>query len=871
MKNYKGLSDIQIQKQREKYGLNVLKIKNKNPWYKIFFSQFANLLIIILILASIICFLLQEFVDGIVILVVVIGNTVIGFVQEYKTEKLVEALQNMVYPQVRVIRNGKEQIIKVKNLVPNDIIKLEDGNKIPADCVILESNNLQVEESALTGESLPVKKKEKDKIYMGTSIVKGICLAKVIHIGMDTKFGNIANLATNTKKVFSPLQKELHKLALFITKIIIIICIILFILSVWQGISLFEALELSIAVAISAIPEGLPATITIALALGASALVKKKAIIKKLSSTDTLGAVTVICSDKTGTLTKNEMTVKEIFLSNNSIYHITGSGYNPEFGSINIVGKNKEKEIYNYIKEKILQSALLCNTASLIKENNDYKILGDPTEGALLTLYYKSGIDKKWNVRNIENIFPFDSDRKMMSVIYKNEVLAKGSPDHILDKCTYYLDGNKKQKLTQQKIEEIKTYYNKMGENALRVLAFAYKEINEKITDHLKAEKDLIFVGLVGMMDPPRVEVKEAIIQTKKAGIKVFIITGDYGITAKAIANELGLIYDNNELIIEGKDLDSMSDKDLLKILQTEHKAVIFARSMPEHKLKIVKLLQKNGEIVAMTGDGVNDAPALKKADIGIAMGITGTEISKEAADIILTDDSFASIVNAIEQGRIIYSNIKKFIWFIFTCNMGELLTVSLAILFRFPLPLTAILILIVNLGTDMLPSISLGVDDVHNDVMKDPPRNPNKRLINKKFLLNIFCIGLLISLSVLLGFFITIMKSGWVYGMQDFDFNHGRTVAFAILVFIQLVNVFQARVGLNRLVLKQNFFSNYFLLISIFSSVLMVMILIYIPFFNRVLSITTLNIYDWILILSLSFVPMILIEMYKIFFRKIN
>ncbi len=867
----KGLTKTEIKKLLEKYGTNELVAESKHKWYHILFSQFADLLVVILIVSAVISFLMgpEHISDAFVILGIVILNASIGFFQEFRTEKTLEALQKMVHPEIRVLRAGKESLIETKYLVPGDIVILGEGDKIPADGILLEAHSLRIEESALTGESLPVDKKADNEVFMGTSVARGSGVFEVKSTGMSTKFGEIARLTTSTKKLKSPLQIELERIGVFVAKLTGVICVVLFGLGILRGSSLSESLLFSVSVAIAAVPEGLNTTIVIALALGATVLARKKAVVKKLSSVETLGAVTTICSDKTGTLTKNEMTVREIYLADRSIFNVSGVGYNPFSGKITHIGGGKGR---NTLKQKILEICAWCNEAKLINEKNKYKILGDPTEGALLTLVKKSNLDpenKKFQIPiddKYDEIFPFDSDRKMMSIVIHDRVMVKGSPDQVLEKCTKWSDGKNLYDLDNDKREKIKAHYTRMAENALRVLAFAEKETNEtKNLDQEKTESDLVFVGLVGMIDPPRDEVADAVVKCETAGIRIIVITGDYGVTAQAIARELGIVKGDDVRILTGEEVINISDEDLKELLKDKTKSIIFARSLPAQKMRIVEILQSQGEIVAMTGDGVNDAPALKKSNIGIAMGITGTEVSKEAATMILLNDSFASIVTAIEEGRRIYENLKKFVWFIFACNIGELVLIFAAILFAFPLPLTAILILCVDLGTDILPAIALGVDNPEKNLMHNPPRNTNKKLMDKLFVKDFLIVGSVIGASITVAFLYTIHQDlGWWFGDSlDISVEHGMTVAFTSLVLVQLINAFSAR-SFTQSIFKQNPLTNHFLLIAILTSILMVLCIIYIPFLNNILHTTPLIPKDWLVIVIASIIPLIVVEIRK-------
>ncbi|MDP2624804.1 MAG: HAD-IC family P-type ATPase, partial [Candidatus Peregrinibacteria bacterium] len=647
---------------------------------------------------------------------------------KFKAEKALEALQRMLSPHAKVIRNGKVIQVDANRLVPGDIILLGEGDNVPADSRLIEQNELQVDESPLTGESVPVHKQteainkkilhldeHENIIFMGTAITHGTGKAVVIRTGMNTEFGKIADLTQTTTKDKSPLQKELFKIGVFVGKITLVISTLLLLVGwLWQGKGFAETFLFAVSVAVAAVPEGLPATITIALAIGVQRLAKKNAIMKKLSSVETLGSTTVICSDKTGTLTQNQMTVVKAYLSGETI-EIGGIGYSPK-------GKWETKTNTDGL-QKLCEAAILCNNAKHSKnKRGKWGILGDPTEGSLLVACAKtphkiSVVEKAFKRMNE---LPFDSVRKMMTTIDRNKKTKKifahlkGAPDEVIKCCTHVYENGKIIKLTPKKKKEIQKVNMEMAEKTLRVLAFAEREMDgqgipkdKKGYSKALVESKMVFLGLMGMIDPPRKEVFEAVAKAHTAGIKIYMVTGDYGPTAHAIGKELGIVKGDNIEIITGSQLKQYNDKKLRKLLRDKDKEVLFARVSPEHKLKIVRALKHNGEIVAMTGDGVNDAPALKRADIGVAMGITGTDVSKEAADMVLVDDSFGTIVTAIEEGRTIYNNLKKFVFYIFSCNIGELLTVFTAIILGIPAPLTAILILAVDLGTDVLPAIA--------------------------------------------------------------------------------------------------------------------------------------------------------------------
>ncbi len=854
---YLGLSGEEVSKLQLQYGTNELqKTSGKSIFQKIK-SQFSDLMVMILIGASLIAFFLGENIDAGIILGIVLLNACIGFFQEWKTERTLEALKKMISPLAKVIREGKEEEILASMLVPGDILVLREGDRISADAEILESTEMRAEESALTGESVPVSKKLGDGVFMGTSCVFGYALAKVLNIGMQTKFGSITRLTTETEEEQSPLQKEMISMGFFIGKLTGGIVISIFLLDYFsQKASFIESFLLAISVAVAAVPEGLPATITIALALGVQRLAKKNAILKKLSSVETLGGTTVICSDKTGTLTKNEMTVIEGFVSSGDIF-ISGSGYDP-LGEYTISSKNKNQALFE--TENLFRIATLCNDARLSwnAEEKKWKIFGDPTEGALIT-----ASEKYWAERETEKkialdekailvkSFPFSSDRKRMSILRESsqngerELLVKGASEMILSQCTHIQVGEKIIILENQEKEKILQKIDAMSERALRVLAFARRPIlgKEKFEDEKSAEQNLVFIGCLGMIDPPREEVQEAVKICQMAGIRVIVITGDNPKTAKAIAEKIGIFHQYEPRLITGNDLAQFSDTELLEILGKEKKYIpLFARTAPEDKRRIVDMLQNLGEIVTVTGDGVNDAPALKKANIGVAMG-SGTEVAKEAAQMVLLTDSFANIVSAIGEGRVISNNLRKFVWFIFSGNLGELVLVLGPLIFHLPAALTVGMILLVDLGTDVLPSIALGIDNTEKGIMEKPPRDPNKRLMQPRFIFSFVRVGIVVGLSALSAFFLDLYVEGWNFtGSPSEDIHmQAMTVAFVTIVLAQLWNGFSARSS-EHSAFQKDIPSNIFLWIATAISLLLVGFVLYIPFFQTIFQTTPLG-----------------------------
>lgn len=916
-----GLSQNEALFRLKKYGANELKVKKKTPWWIHFVKEFTDLMVLILIFAAVIAGFAGEMRETIVILVIVFINAIIGFVQKFKAEKAIEALKKLIAPTARVIRDGQEMQIDAKTLVPGDIIILNEGDKITADARVIEENELETQEAALTGESMPVAKhagtqeeitagEESNMIYMGTDVSHGSGKAVVINTGMDTKFGQIANLTTTTKKDKSPLQKELFRIGVFVGKITLVISAILIATGYFiQGQRFVDTFLFATSVAVAAVPEGLPATVTIALALGVQRLARKQAIVRQLASVETLGSTTHICTDKTGTLTKNEMTVKELYVDQ-YFAQMGGAGYKP-WGTILIKTKDnqtytmgdldsteedfdlRKKQLGKFKKdttplydalERICTIGALCNNAKLTMHDGAYKMLGDPTEGSLLTMVKKIGFSEEKFADMYEKIYElaFDSRRKRMSVIEKEKstgdyyMFTKGAPDEVLGICKHILMNGRIVKLDEETRQKILDRNEDMAKRALRVIGFAFKQADKKQKYHAENdETDMVFVGLTGMIDPPRSDVKEAVKMAKKAGIKVYIITGDHGLTAEAIAKQIGLVSEGgNHIILTGKEVSKMSTEEIQKMFDSQEGGIIFARTSPEDKLKLVSALKKNGHVVAVTGDGVNDAPALKRADIGIAMGITGTDVSKEASNMVLADDSFSTIINAVKEGRTIYENLKKFIFYIFSCNIGELITVFAAIILGLPAPLTAILILSVDIGTDVLPALALGVDTPEKGIMEVPPRNPKTKIMNKAFVGRFLYVGIFTGLIVVSTYFWSLFSHGWQWGQAldpDSDiYIKSSTFAFTILVLIQMVNAYNSRSS-KQSVFSLGLFSNLFLIGAIFISLCVVFILVEVPFFQEWVHTTNLAWYEWLVIIGASFAILLVEELRKLVVRSMH
>ncbi|MCF6464435.1 calcium-transporting P-type ATPase, PMR1-type [Clostridium sp. Cult2] len=876
--NQTGISNEEAENRLKKYGFNELKEEAKKSLLSKIIAQFNDFLVIILIIASIISFIVGEKTDSVVILAIVIINAFLGLYQEGRAEKSLEALKKMAAPNAKVIRSESATIVPANTLVPGDVVLLESGDIIPADLRLIESSNLKVEEASLTGESVPVEKDANaifdqeialgdrtNMAYMSTIVTYGRGKGIVVETGHGTEIGKIATMIQTFEDETTPLQKKLNELGKYLGIACIVVCALVFGIGILQGRDILDMFMVAISLAVAAIPEGLPAIVTIVLALGMNRMVKRNAIVKKLLAVETLGCTTVICSDKTGTLTQNEMTVVKVY-TNHKILDVTGIGYDPigEF-KIDDTPLSPEKSAN---LNTLLSIGVLCNDAMLDETDEGYRILGDPTEGALVTLAGKGNLLRD----DMNNIFPrieeipFDSDRKMMTTIHKNFIpnklvsFTKGAPDIVINRSnSIYIDG-KVVPFTNELKEEVLNINSKFSRKALRVLAFAFREYdslpNEVSSESI--ENNMIFVGLVGMIDPPREEAKEAIKKCEEAGIKAVMITGDYKETAFAIAKELGIAQHEDEAIM-GKELDSVSDDDLRELVKEKS---VYARVSPEHKVRIVNALKANGEITAMTGDGVNDALALKRADIGVSMGITGTDVAKNTAEVILTDDNFASIVAAVEEGRIIYSNIKKFVFFLLSCNIGEILIVSLSILLGLEVPLIPIQLLWLNLITDSFPALALGVEKGEAEIMKIPPRNTDEPILDKGMVRGIIVQSIAIALGSLLAY-------RWglkTYGEENIIV--ARTVTFATLITAELLRAYSSR-SEKHTIFEIGVFSNRTLTYATLVSFVLLLIVIYLPFLQPIFDTYPLGFMDWQIVLLHAFLPLVVGEVYKLFLRK--
>ncbi|MFA5393640.1 MAG: cation-translocating P-type ATPase [Candidatus Ratteibacteria bacterium] len=885
-----GLSVPEAVLRLEKYGLNQLKDKKGRSLPGIFLEQFQGFIVWVLIGAALVSGFLKEWVDAFAIIGIVVLNAILGFIQEFRAEKSLSALKKLSSPASKIIREGKPVVLPASQLVPGDIIELEAGDNVPADSrLVYLTPNFSVQEASLTGESLPVVKTtlalaEKEvplaergnTVYLGTSVSSGKGRALVVETGMDTELGKIAGMIQQATREPTPLQKKLEQFGKWLVYLCLLLVGLIFLIGLVRGGKVIDLFLTAVSLAVAAIPEGLPAVVTIALALGVQRMVKRNALIRKLPSVETLGCATVICTDKTGTLTRNEMTVKAIYAGGTS-FQVTGVGYEPT-GEFLIDGRAIKLQEYPALKQNLL-CGVLCNSASLVSENRTYRIVGDPTEGAILTAAAKADIRKEElevSMPFLQEI-PFDSERKKMTIIrYSAEggregarpvIYVKGAPDILLNDCTREyipspLQGEGKGEgviLTEARKKQILEQNLTLANQALRVIAVAYRYLDEvpKQYEADNIEKDLIFAGLIAMMDPPRAEARAAITKCKGAGIRTVMITGDHKNTAIAIAKELGF-FEEGSLALTGLELDRLDDREFLEMAP---RISVYARVSPEHKFRIVSAWRKKGEIVAMTGDGVNDAPAIKEADIGVAMGISGTDVTKEVSDMVITDDNFASIVAAVEEGRGIYDNIRKFIHYLLSCNSGEILVMFTASLAGVPAPLLPVQILWVNLVTDGLPALALGVDPVDPGIMERPPRKTSEGVIDKHKMLVILGQGALIAFCSLLAFAVILFgeKGGIV---------RARTGAFVVLACSQLFHSFNCR-NSRESIFKIGLFTNPKLIIACAISFLLQVVAVYTPFVNRIFRTQPLGFADIVLVLLLSSFPLWAVELVKLSHRK--
>lgn len=908
-----GLTSEEAEKRLREFGPNQLLEKPRPSFWKLLYNQLKSFVIILLIVASLISAFLGEWVDAGAIILIVVLNAILGVVQESKAEESLAALKKMAAPEAHVIRDGKRLSIPASDLVPGDIVMLEAGNFVPADLRLVEAVNLRAQEAALTGESVPVQKDaalvlesgssigdRKNTVFMGTVIAYGRGTGVVVSTGMHTQLGMIATMLQSVAEEETPLQKRLDQLGKTLGWACLVICAIIFGVGMLQGGAPLELFMIAVSLAIAAVPEGLPAIVTISLALGMQEMIKRHALIRRLSSVETLGSATVICSDKTGTLTQNEMTVTRIW-ADGTFVDVTGQGYTPS-GDFLVGGKKANLAEYPAVKTALWVGAI--NNDAVLEESKiegqptEFRMVGDPTEGSILVAAYKAGAGGRGlnNAYPRMNEIPFDSERKRMVTIHSVDnptlddlspfvdsarkgwhvIAVKGAPDVVLELCSAIqpLDNGAARPLTEQLRAEIKQANDEMTRGALRVLGMAYRLVKEgpAKAESKELEKDLIFAGLIGMIDPARPEVKPAMQTAANAGIRTLMITGDYPNTAKAIAESIGLLQPGHK-VLTGAQLDEIDDKQLIsEVEQTD----VFARVSPEHKMRIVNALQANGEVVAMTGDGVNDAPAIKQADIGVSMGITGTDVAKDTADMVLTDDNYVSIVSAVEQGRIIYSNIRKFVYYLISCNMGEIFIIFLPTMFGrflFPemtaeqlSPLAAVQLLWLNLISDGAPALALGTEKGDPDIMEQKPRPPKEPIINRQMLYGVIVQTIAIAGVTLFAF--------W-RGLTHVELSGAdrlalaETMAFVTLSISELLRAYTARSERYPL-LKIGIFSNKWMNRAVLLSLVLLLVVVYVPFLQKVFQTYPLNWQAWSLIIPLFFIPSIAAEISKVvIYRK--
>jgi Ca2+-transporting ATPase len=866
-----GLSANEASARREKYGPNQLMEAKKRSAWSIFLDQFKDFVIWVLIGAAIVSGAVGEPVDALAIIAIVVLNAILGFVQEHRAEQSLAALKKLSSPTCKVIRGGQHEVIASAQVVPGDLVELEAGDSVPADGrVMWLTSNFATLEASLTGESTPVAKtaaalEGKDvslpdranMVYMGTSVTSGKARAAIIATGMDTELGKIAGLIQEIEHETTPLQKKLEEFGKWIVYACFVLVAMVFGLGLLRGGSLLDVFLTAVSLAVAAIPEGLPAVVTIALALGVQRMVKRHALVRRLRSVETLGCATVICSDKTGTLTKNEMTVQAIF-AGARLFRVTGIGYAPE-GEVLLDGKAADPKNHPELMHA-LRVGVLCNGAQLTQFEGAYKIVGDPTEGALLTAAAKAGVWKQEAEESAAFLdeLPFDSDRKKMTIIrrLKDRRIAyvKGAPDVLLADCTQVDMTGTVKPLTDVDRRRIVAANDELTGQAMRVLGMAYRYLDDSVSklDPTTVERDLTFVGLVAMIDPPREEVRQAMQACATAGIRTVMVTGDHKNTAIAIASQLGF-FEEGQTALSGEELDRMSQEHLE---QQVDRISVFARVSPEHKLRVVRAWRSRGQVVAVTGDGVNDAPAVKEADIGVAMGITGTDVTKQVSDMVITDDNFASIVAAVEEGRGIYDNIKKFVHYLLSCNTGEILVMFVSSAVGWKAPLLPIQILWVNLVTDGLPALALGVDPVDPHIMKKPPRPTDEPVVTRKAGLLMLTQGTFIAACSLLAF-------AFVLFWENEGIARARTACFVVLSCSQLFHAFNCRSQTVSL-FKLGIFTNSKLILAALISFALQMAVVYIPGVSDIFKTEPLGVRDWLLVIAISSLPLWAMEAYK-------
>jgi len=866
-----GLSSDDVKARIKEYGENKIERKQNWKWLKLIVGQFNDALVWILLVAAGLSFFFGEFRDVTIILVIVLLNAVIGFFQEFKAEKILDGIKKLTTDKAMVFRDGEKKEIDRKMVVPGDVVFVFSGDSIPADGYIFESYDFKVNSFIFTGESKPRKKGAgviaessvsladmNNMVFMGETVATGEAKFLVTGTGMSTELGRIAHLTQNVVDDPTPLQKQMRVLGRNVTILSIFIGVVVLIGGQYFKMSLYKNFLFALALAVAVVPEGLPAAISVALSFGMRKLIKDNVLAKKLNAVETLGSVSTICTDKTGTITRNELTVTKVVV-NGKIIDVDGVGYDPR-GDFHSSGKKIDPKAVDNL-EMLFRIGTLCNDASLVKEGNVYRILGDPTEGAMIVAGRKFDADEKYYEVGEKKITenPFSSERMRMSVVYKNSrtvSYVKGSPDVMIGLATHKIIGSEVSVFTEEDKAAVREMYNSMSASALRVLAFAYRDLGDGFDekkDMDQTEKDLVWVGMMAMIDPPRTDVGKAIAECKDLGIRVIMITGDYELTARAIAQNVGLTrnerarnIDTDGIVINGKTLDTLSDKDVYT--RVKNGACVFARIAPEQKLRIAGILKKYGETIAMTGDGVNDAPALKRADIGVAMGIIGTDVSKEASDMILMDDNFASIVKGIREGRTIFQNLKKFVHYVFTSNASELFTVVFGVLLQIPSPVSAIQILAVDLGTDVFPSFALGLEPEEPGVSKTG-LNSKRSIMGIGGFRRIVYMGIIMATGATVAFIWSMLRGGWHFGQGIADgsalYIKSTTAAYAVLSMTQMANLLQAR-SEKFSPFKLGFFKNKYAIGSIFISVIILISFMHVPVLQKYLHMSPIDRKDW-------------------------
>ncbi len=864
----KGLTTQEAEERLKQAGFNEVEKKQNWSWFSILIGQFNDALVWILLVAGGLAFLFGEYRDTTIILLIVGINALIGFFQEYKAEKTLENIRQLASDKAIVLRDGQRQEIDAKFLAVGDIIFIAAGDTVAGDAYLLEGYDVYANEFIFTGESRPGRKMVgpiaqeglslvdiDNMVFMGTSLTRGTAVAVVTQTGMQTQLGNIANLVAEVKEEDTPLQKQMRILGKDVTIAALTIGALVLIAGFYSKTSLYDNFLFALALSVSVVPEGLPAAISVALSLGMKRLLKKNVLAKKLNSVETLASVDIICTDKTGTITRNELMVTNILCGEEELT-VDGEGYSAK-GNFFSFGRKIEPTLNIQLK-KLLQIGVLCNDADVSEKEELCTISGDPTEGALLVVAKKFEKNLAFFHADQEKIDenPFSSERMRMSVIYQNKEnssvtsFVKGSPDVLIDLCTQKQIGEKLLPFTQEDKQRARSSFNAMSAQALRVLAFALRDLSKVPKEQYanEAERDLVWVGTMGMIDPPRLDVHKAIAQCGESSIKVIMITGDYEITAKAIAKNVGLLTSLNSEVINGKTLNALSDKQLIE--KIKEREVIFARIAPEQKLRIATALKKSGYVIAMTGDGVNDAPALKRADIGIAMGKIGTDVAKNASDMILLNDNFASIVEAIKEGRTIYQNLRKFVYYVFTSNVSEFFTVAIGVLLGIPAPIAAVQILAIDLGTDIFPSFSLSLEPSEPDVMERKPFKSKEKVIDKDGIFRLIRVGLLMAVGGVIAFILSMKRGGWDFGNKidptSVLYLRSTTATYVVLSMTQMANLLQARS--ERLsVFAIGFFKNLYALGAIVVSIGILLCFIYVPFISKYLHMSPIGWQDWV------------------------